>query len=106
MIISSMDTDMFKDFSAYDEYQIGEHLFKVYKNPDVDALCEKSKILNICIIDNLGNKKYLTHKSDIDNSPVTEIIEKDKTIGLYHWRGFLTRIDKRSLDFVDQSFTK
>lgn len=101
-----MNDDKFSQFSSYEEYRIGSFLFKVYLDKAVDKFCKEAQILNICITDSLGNRRYLKHISGIDNSPVTGIFDKGETIGLYHWRGFLTRLNKETLDFIDQSFTK
>lgn len=98
--------DVFGSLSSHEEYPIGTKLIKLYKDLSVDEFCKKNKVLNVCVIDSQGNQSYIRHTVGADNSTITGVFDQGETIGLYHWGGFVTKLDKDTLDFIDQSFTK
>ena len=101
------DDNVFKRFQEVEMVAIGKFEFQLFKDKDVDDFCLEHRLLNIRILDNLGSAFYLEHLDGCDNSVVIGVSEdKDGSIRLFHWRGCVTRLHPRTLEFLDQTFTK
>ena len=87
------------------EIIVGDYIFYFYKSK-VDKFCQDHKLFNVKVGDASGSFFYLSHMKEKDNSPLTDISGDDEVLKLYHWRGFVTYLNKEDFSFIKQSFTK
>lgn len=102
-------TDISKVFvkkSLSKQVDIKPYSFHLFTGRDVDSFSAKNKIFNLYLYAEDGDCFCLSHIDGKDNSPITDVFDYGDIIKLYHWRGFSTHLDKSSLLFLKQEFTK